>query len=204
MRGIAIVYCIPQTVLHIPDTISHIRLKNVSDINIILYCITIHGYISLLENTYINPIYLFTVIVGQTVNVGNILPYIFWSSFLMSEVPVHDMDINVLKRPDCRLWKCSDQSTVVDANWLDLDVISPVLPHAIPSMPDIMLDVAGVHLPENHNSDEVRITLCKSCHSSIKSRHVPSFSLANHMVLGAVPPQLKDLTVVEEAMIAKC
>jgi hypothetical protein len=72
-------------------------------------------------------------------------------------------------------------------------------------MPDIMLDAAGVHLPaRDRNSDEVCLTLCKSCHSSIKSKHVPSLSLANHMVLGDVPLQLKDLTVVEEAMIAKC
>jgi hypothetical protein len=84
VKGIAVVYCIPQTVSHIPYTISHIGLKNVSDINIILYCITIHGYISLPENTYINPIYRFTVIVGKTVNVGNILPYILWSTFLMT------------------------------------------------------------------------------------------------------------------------
>jgi hypothetical protein len=51
-----------------------------------LYCITIYGDLSFLENIYINPIYPVTVIVGHTENVSNILSYILRSTFLMAEV----------------------------------------------------------------------------------------------------------------------
>ena len=38
----------------------------------------------------------------------------------------------------------------------------------------------------------------------LRSGKVPTLSLANHNFLGAIPDELKDLTVVEEAMIARC
>lgn len=116
---------------------------------------------------------------------------------------LRDIDIGILQRPDLRLQKNAEQgtSTVVDPNWLDPDIVPPVFPSPIPSVNDIMLDPAGVHV---ENLENIYLTLCKSCKSSIQSGRVPPLALANHMVLGEIPDQLKDLTVVEEAMIAMC
>ncbi|THU75801.1 hypothetical protein K435DRAFT_706396, partial [Dendrothele bispora CBS 962.96] len=46
--------------------------------------------------------------------------------------------------------------------------------------------------------------LCPECYRFLTRGKVPPLSLANHMFLGDVPPELRDLTVVEEAMIARC
>ena len=118
-----------------------------------------------------------------------------------SQVNVHDIDLAILCRPDRRLQKKSNHD-VVDFGWLDSEVKAPDLPSPIPSMNDVILDPAGVHLV--HGSDDILLTLCKPCKLSIRTGRVPPLSLANHMVLGEIPAQLKDLTIVEEAMIARC
>jgi hypothetical protein len=46
--------------------------------------------------------------------------------------------------------------------------------------------------------------LCSLCHSSLKKKKLPPLSLANRTFLGPVPEELKNLTVIEEAMIARC
>ena len=46
--------------------------------------------------------------------------------------------------------------------------------------------------------------LCHTCFSSLKCHKTPPMALANHTFLGEVPDELKELTVVEEAMIARC
>ena len=120
-----------------------------------------------------------------------------------SEVNVDDLDLAVLCRPDRRLRKNSgNDNDVVDFKWLDSEVTAPALPSPIPLMEDVILDPAGIRY--DSNLSDVHLTLCKSCKSSITSGCVPALSLANHMVLGETPAQLKDLTIVEEAMIAKC
>lgn len=68
-------------------------------------------------------------------------------------------------------------------------------------MADVLVHPNGVRTNED---GEISLVLCKTCKSSLKSKKVPSLSLANHMVLGDIPEQLQDLTIVEEAMIAKC
>jgi hypothetical protein len=47
------------------------------------YYIVLHGYISLPENTYINLIHPFSIIVRKTDNVSIILPYILLLLFMM-------------------------------------------------------------------------------------------------------------------------
>jgi hypothetical protein len=117
------------------------------------------------------------------------------------QVNVRDVNLDILKRPDHRLQRNSS-SDIVDPTWLSIDVIPPTLPCPIKSMPDVLLDPAGVHIDED--SHHILLNLCRSCKSSITSGKVPPMSLANHTVLGNVPEQLEDLTVVEEAMIARC
>jgi hypothetical protein len=46
--------------------------------------------------------------------------------------------------------------------------------------------------------------VCKTCHSYLKKKKIPALSLANRTFLGPVPSELKDLTIIEEAMIAHC
>jgi hypothetical protein len=46
--------------------------------------------------------------------------------------------------------------------------------------------------------------LCFPCSCSLKRNKMPRFALANRMFLGAVPDVLKNLTPIEESMIALC
>ncbi|KDQ54420.1 hypothetical protein JAAARDRAFT_135782, partial [Jaapia argillacea MUCL 33604] len=48
------------------------------------------------------------------------------------------------------------------------------------------------------------LSLCHDCLLCVRKAKTPPTSLANRTYLGPVPPCLTDLTVVEEAMIARC
>ncbi|KAJ7910136.1 hypothetical protein B0H13DRAFT_1568643, partial [Mycena leptocephala] len=48
------------------------------------------------------------------------------------------------------------------------------------------------------------LSLYSVCHSSLKINKLLPLSLANKLFLGPVPDELKDLTVIEEAMSARC
>ena len=61
---------------------------------------------------------------------------------------------------------------------------------------EILLDQRGI-------GDDC-FSFCKDCSSSIKKGKTPPLSLANHLSLGDIPPELRDLTVVEECIIARC
>lgn len=69
---------------------------------------------------------------------------------------------------------------------------------ALPQASSVPLDPRGVLSASN----EVR--LCSSCFSSLRHDKLPACALANNMVLGSVPPELADLTPIEESMIALC
>lgn len=64
------------------------------------------------------------------------------------------------------------------------------------------LDVAGIKFDGCGQSTDIR--LCVSCFGSASCGKTPPLSLLNNTFLGAVPPQLKDLTFIEEVMIAHC
>ena len=103
-----------------------------------------------------------------------------------------DVDMDVLLRPDHR---------DANHNWLDVDCSQPPLPYNEGPLKDLLLDPAGVSVDTHGNPS---ILLCKSCLSSMKKKKVPPLSLANRTYLGPIPDELKDLTVIEEAMIACC
>ena len=67
---------------------------------------------------------------------------------------------------------------------------------------DLLLDPDGVLIPPNGGSPI--LSLCSVCHSSLKNNKLPPLCLANKLFLGPVPEELKNLTVIEEAMIARC
>lgn len=108
-------------------------------------------------------------------------------------------DLTVLKRPDLN-W---DETNILNRyKWLHPNCISPPLPFDEDPLRDLLLDPDGVSLSTDGGSPV--LSLCKSCHSYLKRKKMPALSLANRTFLGAVPSELKDLTVIEEAMIARC
>ncbi|KAJ3803610.1 hypothetical protein EV368DRAFT_53697 [Lentinula lateritia] len=62
-----------------------------------------------------------------------------------------------------------------------------------------MLDSNGV---KKSNNGSYMLNLCQPCHSALKNGKTPALSSANHLFVGAVPEELKDLSVVEEAIIS--
>ena len=67
-------------------------------------------------------------------------------------------------------------------------------------MAEVLVDSRGVV----GEGLETQLALCKHCYSSLLRQRVPDFALSNHLFMGEVPPELKDLTVVEESMISLC
>ncbi|KAJ7796825.1 hypothetical protein B0H14DRAFT_2619574 [Mycena olivaceomarginata] len=67
---------------------------------------------------------------------------------------------------------------------------------------DVLVDPDGVSFPPD--GGRPTLSLCKNCYSSLKNKKLPALALANRTFLGSVPDKLKDLTVIEEAMIAHC
>ncbi|KAJ7789430.1 hypothetical protein B0H14DRAFT_2627263 [Mycena olivaceomarginata] len=67
---------------------------------------------------------------------------------------------------------------------------------------DVLVDPDGVSFPPD--GGRPTLSLCKNCYSSLKNKKLPALALANRTFLGSVPDELKDLTVIEEAMIARC
>jgi hypothetical protein len=71
----------------------------------------------------------------------------------------------------------------------------------IASLPDVLLECDGVIFDDPLDP---LILLCGACSASILNGTTPALLLANHMLLGNILEELKDLTIVEEALIAKC
>ncbi|KAI1782878.1 hypothetical protein LXA43DRAFT_904714, partial [Ganoderma leucocontextum] len=67
--------------------------------------------------------------------------------------------------------------------------------------PDVVFDCRGVHVDIGESRS---LSFCDDCFSSVRRRRVPPFSLANHNVLGDVPTELRDLTFIEEQLVALC
>ena len=87
----------------------------------------------------------------------------------------------------------------------------PVTPEMVSSIPlpyrtgplaETLLDSKGVN--NDTSGSPASLDLCQKCHSSLRRNKLPSLALANKTWLGPVPQELKDLTPVEESMIALC
>jgi hypothetical protein len=88
-------------------------------------------------------------------------------------------------------------------DYFDADCPLPQLPFSESDGPlhDLMVDPSGVRQSDD---GEFQLSLCGVCHKKLRKGKRPALSLANRTFLGDVPDELKDLTVVEEAMIARC
>ncbi|KAJ7203307.1 hypothetical protein GGX14DRAFT_369584 [Mycena pura] len=67
---------------------------------------------------------------------------------------------------------------------------------------DLFIDPEGVPLGETGQPEN--LLFCKPCYSAIRLNKLPPLSLTNRNFLGPVPDALKDLTMIEESMIACC
>jgi hypothetical protein len=82
-------------------------------------------------------------------------------------------------------------------------VIPPPLPYTADVLKDVLVDSAGVcEIPFDECNYE--LNLCNSYSSEIQKQKTPALTLANKTFLGPVPAELKDLTLIEESMIALC
>ena len=64
----------------------------------------------------------------------------------------------------------------------------------------VMLDPTGFYMD---NTVEY-IHLCPQCSFALIKQKIPSLALTNKIYLGPVPPELSDLFIVEEAIVARC
>ena len=88
-------------------------------------------------------------------------------------------------------------------SWIAPNVIPPPLPYTAGVLKDILVDPSGVHsMPFDEYAYE--LNLCDSCLSTLQRQKTPALALANCTFLGQMPPELKDLTLIEESMIALC
>jgi hypothetical protein len=100
---------------------------------------------------------------------------------------VSDLDLNVLRSP---LFDSSNQTDAV-----------PPLPYTEGPLAGILVDPIGVHLD---GAGALYLSLCPPCKHALLRKKLPRFALANLNVIGAVPPELQSLTLVEELIISRC
>ena len=107
--------------------------------------------------------------------------------------PVHDrvrrsnfdVDLNLLIAPA--------------SHWVDPSFAAPPTPFADGPLKDKLVDERGVSC----EGEKVTLELCTPCSRSLHKHTLPKHALANKLYLGPVPEELKDLTMVEEGMIAR-
>jgi hypothetical protein len=66
----------------------------------------------------------------------------------------------------------------------------------------LVIHPPGIHAATVHHPS-LTWSICNSCHRSLTRAKLPANTLANNLFLGDVPPELADLTIIEEAMIAR-
>jgi hypothetical protein len=86
---------------------------------------------------------------------------------------------------------------------LDPDAVVAIPPVLYTDGPlaGILVDPAGVHQNEDGS---LSLSLCPHCKSALSRKKLPRFALANLNIIGDVPPELKDLTLVKEMLVARC
>jgi hypothetical protein len=67
----------------------------------------------------------------------------------------------------------------------------------------IMVDTAGIVVPQPSSHLLPSVSICDTCKSSLDKRFRPRESLANYRWIGSVPPELEGLTWIEELLIAR-
>lgn len=84
-------------------------------------------------------------------------------------------------------------------HWMDPDFPPPPTPFKSGPLGGKILDVGGVFV----EAGNIMLELCTSCSRSLNRENLPKHALANKLYTGPVPNELKDLTMIEECMIAR-
>jgi hypothetical protein len=123
-------------------------------------------------------------------------------SLLKDKNCVNEKDISLtpLYRPDVRHSTTSAEFPV-DEQWLN-SACTP--PHIIDNISDVnaLLDPNGIS--PSHNEQGKVLSFCSECYKHLIKGKTPPLALANHMFIGNIPPELQQLTMVEESVIARC
>ena len=85
-------------------------------------------------------------------------------------------------------------------HWNDDGTSAPPTPFTDGPLANKLLDVNGV---ESTDGLTYHLNLCTSCLKSLQRNVLPKHALANRLYVGPVPSALRDLTMVEECMIAR-
>lgn len=111
-----------------------------------------------------------------------------------------EFNINLLKCPDVRN---DEYAFHTSHKWLDENVqFHPPMSSIAGCDPDVLVDPKGV-CPGVGDKESI-FRFCKQCAASLKRNKIPPLALANRLYIGEVPPELADLSIVEETMIARC
>ena len=78
--------------------------------------------------------------------------------------------------------------------------IPPEAPFADGPLANVLVDPGGVI----DTDSELSLQLCGRCASNLSRNKLPRLAIANFNVLGSVPTQMKEMTMVEEMLVARC
>jgi hypothetical protein len=109
-----------------------------------------------------------------------------------------DIDLEILRRPDRRTDGKGGNS---DPWWLPPDCCVSSVTQDVGVLRDVLVDHRGIYSDDDAG---ISLAICQCCLSYLRKGRLPATAMANHHVLGPVPDVLKELTIVEEAMIARC
>ena len=84
----------------------------------------------------------------------------------------------------------------------DKSCIPPEPPFTMGPLANLMINPDGV-TPESAET-EISLQLCVRCDSSLQKGKLPRLAIANLNVLGSVPPEMKNMTMVEEMLVTRC
>lgn len=90
-----------------------------------------------------------------------------------------------------------------DAELGELEQDAPPMPIQSGLLCSYLIEPKGVLSTDDYRK-VAQVQLCKTCDVSLKRHLLPRLAIANKLHLGPVPPELRDLTVVEEAMVSRC
>ena len=90
---------------------------------------------------------------------------------------------------------------IVNTVWFDSQCAALLLKALCEELREVLLVHEGVITARGR---VLALLLCGQCWGCLKKERMPDLSLANHLFLGDVPTKLRDLTMVEEAMITHC
>jgi hypothetical protein len=104
------------------------------------------------------------------------------------DIPLANINLDLLRHP---VWSASDP----------YNSTTPPMPFTDGPLEGVLIDPAGVF---GDNEGSINLALCPPCKGALARDKLPRFSLANLNVIGTVPTELNDLTLVEELIVARC